>query len=68
VSPSPAAWGHLDESMRGRYLDWEFVARSTVMNFRAAVACNLDEPETNALVDHLDQRLIIYTPTTDGIE
>jgi transcriptional regulator with XRE-family HTH domain len=103
----------LDEGMRARYLDIDAVARATLMNFRAAVARHLDQPETKALVDHLiasdqnfavwwelhevkektsgvkrfrghdgkprhmrfesvlsptatDQRLIIYTPTTDS--
>ncbi|MDO8212086.1 helix-turn-helix transcriptional regulator [Conexibacter sp. CPCC 206217] len=43
----------LDAAMRDRYLDWQLVARSTLANFRAAVARNLEQPETAALVDHL---------------
>lgn len=43
----------LDAGMRGRYLDWEEVARTTLANFRAAIARNLDQPEAKALVDHL---------------
>jgi transcriptional regulator with XRE-family HTH domain len=43
----------LDEEMRGRYLDWEEVARLTLANFRAALARNIDQPEAKALVDHL---------------
>ncbi len=43
----------LDDAMRRRYLDIDLIARTTLMNFRAATARHLDRPETKALVDHL---------------
>jgi transcriptional regulator with XRE-family HTH domain len=43
----------LDAGMRDRYLDIDLVARTTLMNFRAAAARHLDRPEAKALVDHL---------------